>query len=81
MTRTTPLQRSAITRARADRRAAARARADHHTPRPRWRAWLDALVATIAVVSAITLVGLASYYWHSSASVPQCLATSYDDCE
>ena len=46
-----------------------------------WRAWLDALVATIAVVSGVVAIGLASYHWHAQPPVPQCLATSYDDCE
>ena len=67
-----PLQRSAITRARQD--------ADRYAPRP-LPAWLAHIAQAIAIASAIVLVGLASYAYHQSTSVPQCLATSYDDCE
>lgn len=73
----TPLQRSSIAIARRDRRAAARPTGSAYGLRP----ILAQLAQTIAIVSAIALVGLASYHWHSRDAVPQCLATSYDDCE
>ena len=66
----TPLQRSAHRLARADR----------YRPHPLPRV-LQQIAQGIAIMSAIALVGLASYYWHSRSAVPQCLATSYDDCE
>lgn len=66
----TPLQRSATALARADR----------YRPRP-LPAWLAHIAQSLAIISTIVLLGLASYHWHARDAVPQCLATSYDDCE